>query len=295
MYYRRKILLALIEKFGGTISATDFQKYLFLLCEKQHNKAYEFVPYKFGCFSFQSYADKRTLTKYGFLDANEKVWTLTNKKESFLCQLKQEDRVLISEVYRKYKSLTGQELIKDVYKNYPYYAINSEIYKKLMSEEEIKRIDNARPQDETPVLFTIGYEGLTLEAYINKLILNNIKLLCDVRKNSLSMKWGFSKKELQSSVENVGIKYIHIPELGIESSKRETLETESDYKKLFLDYEKNTLPNKQQQIKNLIDMFNKYGRIALTCFEANPKMCHRSIVLKAILNTNTNSIQIKNL
>ena len=47
-----------------------------------------------------------------------------------------------------------------------------------------------------------------------------IGLLCDVRKNPLSRKFGFSKKKLKHITETVGIKYVHIPELGIESDKR---------------------------------------------------------------------------
>ena len=36
----------------------------------------------------------------------------------------------------------------------------------------------------------------------------------------------------------IGIKYIHIPDLGIDSDKRQELNTMSDYNKLFEEYEK---------------------------------------------------------
>lgn len=36
LYYRRKILLALIEAFGGHLTAKQLQKYLFLFTRKQH-------------------------------------------------------------------------------------------------------------------------------------------------------------------------------------------------------------------------------------------------------------------
>ena len=44
MYYRRKILLALLEEFGGELANTDFQKLLFLFTERQNERSYDFVP-----------------------------------------------------------------------------------------------------------------------------------------------------------------------------------------------------------------------------------------------------------
>ncbi|MEO1519008.1 MAG: DUF488 domain-containing protein, partial [Bacteroidota bacterium] len=64
MYYRRKIILGLLEVFQGKLNKTDFQKLLMILSKHQEKPAFEFVPYKFGCFSFQSYADIRTMIKY---------------------------------------------------------------------------------------------------------------------------------------------------------------------------------------------------------------------------------------
>ncbi len=52
---------------------------------------------------------------------------------------------------------------------------------------------------------------------------NNIKTLCDVRKNLISRKRGFSKRQLEKAVRNIDIEYIHMPELGIASEKRRNL------------------------------------------------------------------------
>src|ERR1035438_1026155 len=38
---------------------------------------YDFVPYKFGAFSFTSYADKRKLIEEGLLAENDQNWKLT--------------------------------------------------------------------------------------------------------------------------------------------------------------------------------------------------------------------------
>jgi|GEM_PF-4668154 len=76
MNYRQKTLLGLLSAFGGHLPSTDFQKYLFLYTrEFQQEPSFEFVPYRFGSFSFQSYADKRRLVEMGAL-ANAEDWQL---------------------------------------------------------------------------------------------------------------------------------------------------------------------------------------------------------------------------
>jgi len=67
MYYRRKILLSLLELFGSQLKRTDLQKLMFLYCQVSGQNHYDFFPYKFGCFSFLLSQDKLVLEKYGYL------------------------------------------------------------------------------------------------------------------------------------------------------------------------------------------------------------------------------------
>jgi hypothetical protein len=67
MYYRRKILLALIEVFGGSLQSTDCEKLLFNFCQQSKKNHYDFFPHKFGPFSILSYYDKRRLIDLGLL------------------------------------------------------------------------------------------------------------------------------------------------------------------------------------------------------------------------------------
>lgn len=150
---------------------------------------------------------------------------------------------------------------------------------------------------ELNTLFTIGYEGISIDGYINKLLQNHIKTLVDVRKNAYSNKFGFSKKEFQYCLEKCGIKYIHIPELGIESEKRQELKTaksssSSGYDlfgngvsnieyKLFDDYKQN-LPSKQKHTKKLLQILESDKLIAITCFEADYKCCHRHVLAESL-------------
>jgi len=132
-----------------------------------------------------------------------------------------------------------------------------------------------KPVKQETILFTIGYEGITLEQYINKLIINDVKVLCDVRKNPLSMKYGLSKNQLKNACQGVGIEYVHIPEVGIASDKRQKLKSQAEYDALFLHYRKDTLADEQVKIQEIFLLLQNKKRIALTCFEANIHQCHR--------------------
>ncbi len=124
-------------------------------------------------------------------------------------------------------------------------------------------------------LYTLGYEGMSFEAYVNKLIKNGINVLCDVRKNPLSRKFGFSKGVMSRLLPRLNISYVHIPELGIVSSQRKDLRVPSDYEKLFSTYSK-SLPSKAKHVSNIRELIEKKKNVALTCFEHEAGLCHRS-------------------
>jgi uncharacterized protein (DUF488 family) len=283
MYYRRKVLLSLIDAFGGQLQNTDLQKLLFLFSSSQEVKCYYFVPYKFGGFSFQSIADKSALIKYGYLAEGDK-WNITSKAKGIESQLKPEDRKILGEIKKKYKAKLGKQLVREVYLLAPYYAINSEIAQELLTKSEYQIVKRTRPAIDSAAFFTIGYEGTSLEEYLNKLIRQGIKVLCDVRKNALSQKFGFSKNQLAGSCFKVGIKYVHIPDLGIPSESRQNLSEQKDYDLLFTYYEETILPKQIVHLSYLQELMNQHSRIAITCFEACETQCHRGRVAKAIKN-----------
>lgn len=280
MFYRRKVILAILQKFGGEINSTDFQKYLFLFTQMQVKPSFEFVPYNFGCFSFQSMADKSAMTKYDLIE-NSPKWEMKVQK-NFIRQLTVSDQQNLIKLYEKFNGLKGKALLKYVYKQYPYYAINSTILEETLSTVELREIFNHEPIEREKEFFTIGYEGRTLENFLNILIQNNIGLLCDVRKNPFSMKFGFSKNQLRSALENLHIEYKHFPELGIESHKRQNLDSKESYKQLFESYEKNELALNSHHLEILHQLLNSKKRIAITCFEKSHEFCHRGVIAKVL-------------
>lgn len=284
MYYRRKILLALLQTFGGSLNAVHLQKLLFLFTRTQGVKSFDFVPYQYGCFSFQANQDLSTMQKYGLVHFPDSKTVKLATDENYLATLDMFDQAGMDEVRQEFGSMTVREVVQYTYRNYPYYAVKSKIAAKIMNEEELAKIETQKHSYSEPQLFTIGYEGLSLEAYINRLIINDVHLLCDVRKNAYSQKYGFSKSQLETACKGVGIKYVHVPQLGIESDKRRDLRSQQDYDLLFDEYERTTLKSNTEALDYVRNLIRAEKRVALTCFEKDPKQCHRSRVAKALMS-----------
>lgn len=287
MYYRRKILLALIESFGGKMHPISLQKALFLFTREQDQdgRAYDFVPYKYGCFSFNVNHDIAVLAKDGYLVNTDKEISIATPGH-YAAQLDLFDLSRMQNIYEQYKDYTDDDFIDYTYKKFPYYAINSEIAYKHLDEEQmaIVRQKDHRKTNTNHTLFTIGYEGHSLEEYLNILLIYGIKTLCDVRKNAYSQKYGFSKAQLQPACDGVGIKYIHIPELGIESSQRQELNTQADYDILFENYRKTVLTRSDEQLERIVKLIDSDERVALTCFEKDVNQCHRTQIARKLMS-----------
>jgi hypothetical protein len=276
MYYRRKILLALLEQTGGQLKRLQLQKLLFLVAQHQSKPAYDFVPYRYGAYSFRATADAKTLCKYGLLaTTDEKVWSKVTT-ESFLPQLKKEDRAVVSTVVKMYGDYSGEQLIRHTYAKYPYFSINSLVAQRYLDAEDLAAHRPAGPQPGERCFYTIGYEGISLEAYFNKLVDAGVNALVDVRRNAMSMKFGFNKSRLTHVAKALGITYYHFPELGIASDKRRVLNDQDDYDELFAEYRQDTLPYTTEAQLNLADLLDRHQSVAITCFEHEPCQCHRS-------------------
>jgi uncharacterized protein (DUF488 family) len=141
------------------------------------------------------------------------------------------------------------------------------------------------PESERRALLvaTIGYEGKTLAEYMDQLTRAKITLLCDVRQNAVSRKKGFSKRALSIACAEAGIRYEHLPELGIPSADRKAVRTDADRATLFERYRETlavSQPPAMEQIRSWI--VDGRHRVALTCFEARPEECHRHCVADAL-------------
>lgn len=281
MFYRRKIILGLLQIFEGKLEKISLYKLLLIFSKLQAKPLYDFVPYRFGCYSFSLHADLVTMYKREQLkDEDKSVSKVDNK--NYLALLTESDKKIIQSIYKQFLNSSGDDLMRYTYTKYPYTAINSQTAKRILSKEGFDKVNACRPIANETTLFTIGYEGISLEEYLNRLIKNDVKILIDVRKNALSMKFGFSKNQLKNYCNSLGIEYLHIPEVGIHSEFRQELNNQNDYDKLFSFYKKNNLSTSTSYQQKILDLLKEKKRVALTCFEANICQCHRKHLSEAI-------------
>jgi len=275
-FYRQRFLLALLEMAGSHLSKMDFQKLLFLSQKETGFSYYDFVPYHYGCYSFQAQSDIELLESFGWLE--EKAESIELLAKSGNC-LSNDEQTVMGQFVNRFKGYRGQKLVTYVYERFPYYATRSKIAANVLDEDSYKRVKDEvnKLKNKTKAIYTIGYEGRSFEEYANQLLRHDVRLLCDVRKNPLSRKFGFSKGVLGRLLPKLGIEYLHMPDLGIHSEMRKELNTPDDYARLFDVYRK-TLPQKEESLRLLKALFEKHKRIALTCFEKGYNFCHRHCV-----------------
>ncbi|MCS7029302.1 MAG: DUF488 domain-containing protein [Bacteroidia bacterium] len=285
-----------MELFGNIVDKIKLQKLLFLLSDEQDKPDYHFVPYKFGCYSFTASNDIAVMSKSGLLLETEKEIQKTIQK-SYFDTLKTSDQKALTNLQTKYAHENKDSIIRYTYINYPFYAIKSEIAESILKKEPfyLERIKQSVPKNNGRVLCTIGYQGVSIEAYLVKLIKNDIKMLVDVRNNPVSMKFGFNKRQLERYCSNVGIKYIHIPELGINSHERNKLNSPADYEELFKKYCHQNLRDTLTYQYQVLEHLRQHQRIALTCFEADICQCHRKYLADAIMKLSNFEYELKHL
>ena len=294
MFYRRKLILALLELFGGELEKIRLQKLLFLFSQKQVKPEYEFIPYKYGCYSYSANADLTTMvTKNQLSETNSSF--IKTEKIPYLRLLKPEDQTKLKGIVSLYGKMNSDALMKHTYKNFPFWAINSVKAESILSADEFEAVKSQRNKSKNIVLFTIGYEGSSLEGYLNRLLKNGVKVLIDVRNNPLSMKYGFSKTLLKRYCESIGIAYMHFPEVGIQSDKRQELNTQADYDKLFKQYRNDNLSKTKDSQSNILNILKTHKKIALTCFEADICQCHRKHLAEAIVELPEFTYELKHI
>lgn len=127
------------------------------------------------------------------------------------------------------------------------------------------------------MLGTIGYERSTLADFVATLQLANVHTLVDVRERAQSRRPGFSKRALEAALDEVGIQYVHFPELGDPKPGREA--ARAGNMSLFREiYTTAMAQPKAQAALTKIEELAMTERICLMCFERNYNDCHRKIV-----------------
>lgn len=243
-------------------------KWAFLLAQETASRGgpafYAFVPYKYGPYSFLLQQDILALQRMGLVEEiGSKGWGLTPAYQTAVESPRECQDV--ARIALRYKGMTINELIDTVYSRYPWFTINSEISGRRAQQ---------RPHADRAV-YTIGHQGFSIDAFLNKLLKCGIATLADVRNNPASRNFGFHKSTLSRLCENLGIEYRGFPDLGIPASDRMDLKSLNDYVMVFNRYRSGVLSSKMQSLDFLAKLVTKKST-ALVCMESDPTLCHRS-------------------
>ena len=132
-----------------------------------------------------------------------------------------------------------------------------------------------------PTLITIGYEQATQAALVAALREAGVEVLADIRYLPLSRRPGFSKSSLKAAVEDAGIAYVHMRDLGTPADGRAAARR-GDHAELSRIYAGQLeLPEALKQMAELRALAEE-RRVCLLCYERNAAECHRALLFKAL-------------
>ena len=280
MLKRQKVLLRILREANRPVSHIELVKAAFLLGKETPlanvPAFYDFVPYRFGPFSFALYRELSALVRDGYVVDRERSVSLADrmKRESHVRseELPAEWKFAVRQTVGDYLCTSQDELLRVVYRRYPWFTLKSEL-DSLVAD---------RP--ESPIaplaIYTIGYEGKSVDAFFNQLLRNGITTILDVRANPISRKYGFARKSMSEIAAKLDIEYVHLPDLGIPNKDRSTLSDFDSYQVLLDRYETEMLPERSDAVANVVELLRQEPS-ALLCMEQDVRCCHRGRLANA--------------
>ena len=127
-------------------------------------------------------------------------------------------------------------------------------------------------------LWTIGYEGTTVDEFLDTLRQAKIELLVDVRAVAMSRRPGFAKTALAANLAGADIDYRHLRRLGTPADGRAAARSGNHDKmrQIFLTHL--ATPEARAELATLSELVRSGPRVCILCFEADPAHCHRRLV-----------------
>lgn len=133
-------------------------------------------------------------------------------------------------------------------------------------------------------IYSVGYEGLSIDALVERLAGNRVTIVVDVRLNPISRRPGFSRKRLEAALNEAGIEYVHEKTLGNPPENRDSFRSGDGQE--GRERMRAILANGAgDALQRVIDLASN-GRIAVLCVEREPHRCHRDVITAAAVEKN---------
>ena len=131
-------------------------------------------------------------------------------------------------------------------------------------------------------VYTIGYEGASLPGLIGTLKQIGIQHVLDIRQLPQSRRPGFSKNALAKALAEAGIEYSHQRQLGDPKAGREAARRGDmdEFKAIFEAHM--DLPASHNALLLASEIAESKVTVLL-CYERDPKICHRSLVISRLV------------
>jgi uncharacterized protein (DUF488 family) len=138
------------------------------------------------------------------------------------------------------------------------------------------------PDSKATVVTTIGYEGTTVAQFLDALREASVRLVVDIRAVASSRRPGFSKTRLAANLEEAGIGYVHLRGLGTPADGRAAARAgkHEEMRRVFAQHL--TTEDALTDMERLVELVAGGQRLALLCFEADARHCHRRLVAQAL-------------
>ncbi len=131
-------------------------------------------------------------------------------------------------------------------------------------------------------LTTIGYQLASVPVFLQTLHDAGVELLIDVRAVASSRRPGFAKTALAANLETVGIDYLHLRSLGTPADGRAAARSGRHELMREIYAEHLTTFDVQEGLWRLGEIVASGRKVALMCFEADHRECHRTLVADAL-------------
>lgn len=133
----------------------------------------------------------------------------------------------------------------------------------------------------------VGYQQRPIDEFVRDLARMGVEVVVDVRLTPISRRPGFSKTGLARALAGAGIGYEHRPELGnpkpnragFAGSAEELAAARAVYRGLL---------DRQESSRALAEVakLSKQQLVALLCYEADQRRCHRDVLIEALATAN---------
>lgn len=130
-------------------------------------------------------------------------------------------------------------------------------------------------------LWTVGYQGRAPEEFVGALTGAGVELIVDARWRAASHRPWFGRRALERLLAGAGVGYAHAPLLGVPADVRRAYLVCGDVDGLLRHYRETILPAARDEVERVAALAMG-ARVALLCFERDPRACHRSVLAEAV-------------